>query len=307
MNIKLSTNFTINSLQRALNPAAVGKQEKSKINSSTRSWLLYAFGIKVGDKEKIDAFDKTSFLKVADYKHKPSTALFKVLFGIITLSLSEVFFRINDRNQYLDKTTAFISIIDDIAAAFMNMQVGEKLIKFDIELDGVKKNVTLIQNQNSVSILIHKTGDDKYSFGYAEIINCSLFDINKAITSKSINLDDFKDKFRDRIECNKLSKKYKVEYSKLSNACKIEYSKLSKKDKYVYINLITRKAPVYGNLSETKKIEFSELIKEYRLSLDNLDTSLSNWEYYAMRGGINYKYNKKIQELFYDNEVDNQK
>jgi hypothetical protein len=266
MNTKLSTNFTLNSLKRALTPEDSNIQKDSKINSSTRQWFLDAFDIDVNN-----SFNKSPIFKVADYKNKPSTTFFRMLIKIITFGLSERLFDKNTNKQYLDKTTAFLTIKDKIDEAFKSAENGNTEVKFDIELDGITKKIKLTEDDGSVKIDVYHDGNGKL-YASTKISQCTLDNIKTSITNESIKLDKVKDKdkFNERIECNKLSRKNKQSYLKLSEGNKKSYGELNKEQKEMYLKLSEGNKKYYDELNEEQKEMYLKLSDEHRVSCDKL-------------------------------------
>jgi hypothetical protein len=247
MNTKLSTNFTLNSLKRALTPEDSSTQKDSKINSSTSKWFSDAFSIDVNDN---DSLNKTPLFKVADYKNKPSTTFFRMLIKIITFGLSERLFDKNANKQYLDKTTAFLAIKDNINEAFDNYNEyldDKKILDFDIKLDGITKNIRLTEDHGSVKIEVYHYDNNK-PCASTKILQCTIDEIKTSIKNESIKLVKAKDKINERIECNKLSKK----------------------DKQIYLELSAENKKYYGGLDKYHKVFYLELSDEERVSCDEL-------------------------------------
>jgi hypothetical protein len=239
MNTKLSTNFTLNSLKRALTPEDSSIQKDSKINLSTSKWFLDAFAINIDDN---DSFNKSPIFKVADYKNKPSTTFFRMLIKIITFGLSERLFNKNATNQYIDKTTAFLTIKDKIDEAFRDDDThyyyrtckSVKSVKFNIKLDGITKNIRLTEDHGSVKIEVYHY--DNKPCASTTILKCTLDKIKDSITNESIELDKIKDKFNERIECNRLSKKDQQKYLNLDEREKEMYANFSDGEKEIFFS-----------------------------------------------------------------------
>jgi hypothetical protein len=300
-------------LKRALTPENSSIQKDSKINPSTSKWFLEAFAINIDDN---DSFNKSPIFKVADYKNKPSTTFFRMLIKIITFGLSERLFNKNATNQYIDKTTAFLAIKDKIDEAFKTAENSNKEVEFNIELDGITKKIKLTEDDGSVKIDVYHDGNGKLCAS-TTILKCTLDEIKDSIKNESIELDKVKDKFNERIECNKLSRKNKQSYLKLSEGSKKYYGELNEKQKKSYLKLSDEEKGLINKFPEKYMDTYIMLIPNYRdifiksdLDFKNKVTEIyDNYskEYYNAQGSeergvvVNH-YNKIINNFFEDKQ-----